>query len=286
MARLAALAAALVIGVPLAGCAGLLGPAGFSLPSADGVQTVSDVADALDAHRTSGSENAKSAIAVTDAMGSFVRDVSADQRAFSGPRTPRVPERAKRIASHSELVFRTASGNMSEYCEGSAGYSLSGIPSLDVTFGWEGGAFSGGTRTTDGRGSATWTANATGAVVQGAIGSLSIARSGMIANCPMTVPAFTLKGGTSASAFSIPIALAFHHGELSSVNVPGAHFSKGESLYVTTDANRGMTAFSGIITKNNTQLATFRTNAAGSGMLTITSTGAQYVIADWIVVGT
>jgi hypothetical protein len=33
-------------------------------------------------------------------------------------------------------------------------------------------------------------------------------------------------------------------------------------------------------------LATFHTNASGEGTLTITSTGAQYAIADWIVTAT
>jgi hypothetical protein len=33
-------------------------------------------------------------------------------------------------------------------------------------------------------------------------------------------------------------------------------------------------------------MATFRTDAGGDGTLTITSTGAQYVIANWVVVST
>ena len=82
MARPAALAVAALAGFLLAGC---FGPAGLSLPAAvDGVQTVSDAADSLDIHRSTASENAKAAIAITDALGSFVRDISADQRALSG----------------------------------------------------------------------------------------------------------------------------------------------------------------------------------------------------------
>jgi hypothetical protein len=41
-----------------------------------------------------------------------------------------------------------------------------------------------------------------------------------------------------------------------------------------------------VLRDGRAQVATFHANAAGDGTLTITSTGAQYVIADWIVVGT
>lgn len=43
---------------------------------------------------------------------------------------------------------------------------------------------------------------------------------------------------------------------------------------------------SGIVRKGRTQVAGFQANALGDGILTITSTGAQYVINDWIVVST
>jgi hypothetical protein len=288
MARLAALAVASLIGLTLAGCSGgSLGQTGVSLPLAgDGVQTVSDAADALDSHRSSASASAKSAIAVTDAFGSYVRDISAMQRSIVGSRHASKSAQTRRVVSRSALVIRPAAGYVTEYCQGTAGYSASGIPSLDATFGWESGAFSGGSRTLDDRGSAIWTADATGAVVRGAIGSLSLARSGSRATCPMTVPVFVVKGGESASAFSIPIAMSFRRGELANLSVGGARFSSGEGLYATTVANRSRSAISGTITNDRTQVATFRTNMLGSGTLTITSTGAQYVIADWIVVGT
>ena len=88
MARLATYAVAALAGLLLAGCSGgSFGQAGLSLPAAsDGVQTVSDAADALDAHRTLASENAKAAISVTDALGSFVREISADQRTLADQR--------------------------------------------------------------------------------------------------------------------------------------------------------------------------------------------------------
>jgi hypothetical protein len=299
MVRLATLAVIALTGLLLGACAGgSFGQAGFSLPAADGVQTVSDAADALDIHRSSASENAKAAIAVTDALGSFVRDISADQRAFgqagSGHAAGRqithlirrytVERNGKRILSGSELVMRN--GGAGDYCQSSAGYSVSGIPSLDETFGWESGAFTGGSRTAGERGSAVWSANASGAVVQGEIGSLSIARSGAPATCPVSAPAFVLKGGTSENAFSLPISMAFRHGELSNLSVVDGRFANGESLEVATPSNRAPVDVNGLVLSGRTQVASFRTNALGNGTLTITSTGAQYVIADWIVVGT
>jgi hypothetical protein len=298
MARLAALGVATLTGLLLAGCyGGTFGQPGLSLPAADGVQTVSDVADALDGHRSSASESAKAAIGVTDALGSFVRDISADQRAMAalshhaGRAGGALPIRqdvaelnGKRVFSGSALVMRTR--GVGEYCESSTGYSVSGIPSLDETFGWESGAFTGGTRGIDARGFAKWSANASGAVVQGAIGGLSMARSGGHLSCPMNVPAFVLRGGESANAFSIPISLAFRHGDLSSLDVTGARFANGESLEVTSLQNHQSVEVDGVVSDGRTQVATFRADGFGAGTLTITSTGAQYVIADWIVVGT
>jgi hypothetical protein len=288
MARLATLAVAALIGLALFGCSGRsLGQSGVSLPFAgDGEQTVSDAADALDSHRSSASANAKAAIAVTDALGSYVRDISSAQRAFARLRGGQVSNRARQVVSRSTLVIRPTARYVTEYCQGTAGFSATGIPSLDASFGWESGAFSGGSRTIDGRGSAIWNANATGAVVQGPIGSLSVERSGSLATCPITVPVYVVKGGQSASAFSIPIAMSFRRGELANLSVAGARFSSGESLYVATVPNRSRLAVSGTISGERTQLATFRTNMQGNGTLTITSTGAQYVIADWIVVST
>jgi hypothetical protein len=267
------------------------------VPTADGVQTVSDAADALDSHRATGSENAKSAIAVTDALGSFVRDISADQRAiavsglgrpgrrpYQADREYAIDHNGRQVLSASRLIVRVGSGN-ADYCQSSAGYSVSGIPSLDETFGWESGALDGGKRAADGRGVALWSARASGAIVQGTIGSLSIQRNGDGASCPMSAPAFVLKGGTSENPFEIPIAMAFRGGELFNLSVAQGHFASGDSLDVMTSAHDPVVV-NGIITGGSTQVASFRTNALGNGKLTITSTGAQYVISDWIVAGT
>lgn len=292
MIRLAAIGIAALTGLLLAGCAGgSFAQPGLSLPAADGVQTVSDAADAIDGHRTLASENAKAAIAATDALGSFVRAISADQRTLAQRVGTRQMARlireytfernGKRILSGTELVTHG-----SDYCQSSAGYSADGIPSLDATFGWEGGAVSGGSRRSGAGGAAVWTANANGAVVQSPIGGLSISRTGGAASCPLTTPAFVLNGGTSENAFSLPIAMAFRHGRLTNLSVVNGRFANGESLEVTTPATRQPVEVNGFIARGHTRVASLRADASGNGTLTITSTGAQYVVSDWIVVGT
>jgi hypothetical protein len=255
---------------------------------------VSDAADALDVHRSSASENAKAAIGATDALGAFVRDLSDAENILSRPtraQSHHVVHRAvargsrdKRIISGSDLVIQPSLGNVSTFCQSSAGYSVTGIPSLDVTFGWQSGALSGGARATEDHGFTTWSANASGEIVRSAIGALSIRRGAGSSSCPMTAPAFSLDGADVADAFSIPISLAFRRGVISSVSVANATFANGESLDATTVANRQSLEVDGVVRNGRTKVATFRTNASGNGTLTITSTGAQYVIADWIVV--
>jgi hypothetical protein len=299
MARPATIAVAALVGLFLAGCAGGgFGQTGVSLPMAagDGVQTVSDAADALDVHRSSASENAKAAIGATDAIGSFVRDVGRAERILRGSRAEAVSPRSamllaqswttggKRVVSGSYLHLAHALGNVTDFCESSAGFTPAGIPSLDATFGWQSGAFSGGARASDDHGSATWSADAAGEIVEGAIGALSIRRAAGGSSCPLTSPAFLLDGADAANAFSIPVSIAFHRGQLSSLSVANGTFANGQSLDVTTSLSRHSLVVNGTIRQGRTRLATFRTNAAGNGTLTITSSGAQYVVADWIVV--
>jgi hypothetical protein len=190
-----------------------------------------------------------------------------------------VERNGKRILSASELVQRGRS-----YCQSAAGYLAGGIPSLDETFGWQSGAYTGGNHGTDSRGSAVWSAKASGAVLQGSIGSLSIARNGA-ASCPMNAPAFIVKGGTSANAFTLPIAMEFRRGELVNLSVVNGRFASGDTLEVATRSDRRSAEVLGVIMNGRTELATFRTNSSGDGTLTITSSGAQYTIGDWIVVG-
>jgi hypothetical protein len=296
MARPATIAVVALIGLLLAGCSGGgFGQTGVSLPTGDGVQTVSDAADALDAHRMSATENAKAAIAATDAVGSFVRDVGRAERGLSGVYGGAAPSGARglaqlraasdrRIVSGSYIRLQRSFGNVTDFCESSAGFTTAGIPSLGVTFGWQSGAFSGGARASDERGSATWSATAAGEIVEGAIGALSIKRAAGGGTCPLSTPAFWLDGAEAANAFSIPVSIAFHRGQISNLSVANASFTNGESLDVTSSASRHGTVVNGVIRNGRTRLAAFRTNASGNGTLTITSSGAQYVVADWIVV--
>jgi hypothetical protein len=98
-------------------------------------------------------------------------------------------------------------------------------------------------------------------------------------------PMFSVHGATANNAFSIPITLTYRHGTLWNLSVSNARFAGGESLDVAMSPGRPP-SLAGVITRGNTELAKFDTNAYGKGTLTITSSGAQYAIADWIVTGT
>ena len=167
------------------------------------------------------------------------------------------------------------------------GEPATGIASLDETFGWQGGILSGGTRTTKGNAFVTWSATPSGTIYQGAIGSLSISSATQNTSCPIAKPDFSLTGGTSLGTYSIPIAVSFHRGQLWSVTVSNGSLPNGDTLNVRTnrahrEGARGYIV--GAVTNGSTSVATFAVNAFGNGVLTVTSTGAQYKIVDWIVV--
>ncbi len=282
MARSAVFAIVALTGLSLTACAGMFGQPGFSLPFAgDETQTVSDVADSLDAHRSSATEDARAAIGVVNALGSVVREVSRDERVLSAGRRA---HNDAGVLSRSQLVMRPRFGNVFAYCESSAGYAIKGIPSLDETFGWQSGAYSGGTRVIEGRGFSTWSANASGESVRAPIGGLAVVRNGGT-SCPMMAPTYSVSGATAYDAFSIPITLTYRHGTLWNLGVTNAMFSGGESLDVASSSDR-QPSFTGFIAKDGTQLGELRTDTLGNGTLTITSTGAQYRVAGWIVTGT
>jgi hypothetical protein len=286
MARFSVLATPALVGLLLAGCSAGFGQAAASLPAAGGddLQTVSDAADSLVANRTSASQNARAAIGVTDALGSIIRDVSNTERILSGARPPKKNTGPHGVYSKSLLVLNPGGGGVSGYCQSSAGYSLKGIPSLDETFGWQSGVYSSGARVSGDHGLSTWSANTSGEAVEAPIGGLSVARKGN-ASCPMIAPMFSVRGATANEAFSIPIMLTYRHGTLWNLSVSNARFAGGESVDVAMSSGRPP-SLAGFITRGSTELATFHTNAYGKGTLTITSTGAQYAIADWIVTGT
>lgn len=195
----------------------------------------------------------------------------------------------KETAFNSAVVMLPSQGDVTDYCEQSAGYSITGIPSLDVTFGWQTAAFSEVARATDGHGMATWSATENGTVFQAPIGSLVISQNAVNPACPMTASEFSVTSAAAdKSSFSIPISVTFRRGLVVGISVAHARVG-GDTLDVATATYRARTDdgyVRGIIKGDRTQIATFHTDGFGNGTLTITSTGAQYVIRDWIVVGT
>lgn len=194
---------------------------------------------------------------------------------------------AKTIASDNELVMQPGSGGVNSWCGDSAGYNQTGIASLNETFGWQGGVLSGGTRTVNGDGSVTWQATHAGTTYSGTIGALSIAAGTPNTACPITTPAYTIAGGTSGNAYSIPVSTTFLHGELVNLTVTNATLANGDTLNVSTNSGVSPTNsqfITGALTSGSTQIATFAVDCFGDGTLTVTASGAQYVIDDWHVV--
>ncbi len=207
-------------------------------------------------------------------------------RGFALSTSGQLSTSGNRFLSGSEIVVRPTLRNLSEFCLSSAGYGVAGIPSLDETFGWEDGTLSNGARATDGHGLSRWFANVGGDVVRGPIGALTLSGGTASPRCPMTTQPFSLAGAAARDAFAFPISVSFSHGRLDSVSVYDAKFSDGEHLKVATADVHGLPYVDGIVERGGTRLATFRVDAYGNGTLTITSTGAQYVMTDWLVVGT
>jgi hypothetical protein len=208
--------------------------------------------------------------------------LSSDQLDIAGSKT---------IVSDDELVMQAAtpSGTTAgtTYCSDSAGFNATGLAKLDETFGWQGGILTGGTRTVNGDGSVTWVATHAGTGFKGAIGSLSIAQGVQNTKCPISTPMFTLAGGTQIGTYSIPVSVTYLSGVISNLTIANATLSNGDTLNVTTSASAppsSSTFIQGVVTSGSTQIATFAVDAFGDGTLTVTSTGAQFVITDWQVV--
>jgi len=203
---------------------------------------------------------------------------SASQTNISGSKT---------LAGDDELVMQAGSSGVNAWCGDSAGYNATGIASLNETFGWQGGVASGGTRTVNGDGSVTWTSTHSGSVYTGAIGSLSISIGSANTACPISTPEFTLAGGTSQGAYSIPVSATYLHGELTNLVVTNATLANGNTLNVATNSSvspANSNFITGTISGSSGQIATFAVDCFGDGTLTVTSSGAQYVIDNWHVV--
>ncbi len=193
----------------------------------------------------------------------------------------------KTVLSDSESVMAPSTTNINNYCTDSAGYNALGITKLGLTFGWQGGAFTGGTRTQNADGSVTWVATHTGQTESAAIGGLSIVTGTLNTSCPITTPAYTLTGGTTKGNYTIPISVTFFHGVIRNLSVVNASLASGYTLNVTTNtskwpANSGF--INGTVTNGTTTVAIFNVSAFGSGTLTVASTGNQFPISDWNVV--
>ncbi len=193
----------------------------------------------------------------------------------------------KTIDSDNELVMLPASGGSNQFCSDAAGFNATGIQSLKETFGWAGGVLAGGTRTVNADGSVTWSATHAGNTYKGSIGSFSIAIGVQNTACPISKPMFTLAGGTQTGSYSIPITATYQAGMLVNLSIQNASLSNGTTLNVTTNAGVSPTSdlfITGTIGNDGVQVATFNVNAFGDGTLTMTSSGAQFVIIDWHVI--
>jgi hypothetical protein len=191
--------------------------------------------------------------------------------------------------SISQLVMMPSSGDdVNALCASFAGYDAAGIPALDAAFGWQGATIDSPTSIRrDGRnGAVSVSTTQIGNAMAGPIGSLSFPEGTPRAACGNAAAAYALAGATAASAYTIPIRAAYRFGRLSSLTISRALFSGGYTLDLASNArNRtGTVAINGLLTNGKTHVANLFSDVFGSGVLTITSTGAQYRLVDWTVV--
>jgi hypothetical protein len=194
---------------------------------------------------------------------------------------------AKDVLSDTETVMAASTSNVNNYCTDSAGYNTIGSAKLNLSFGWQGGDFTGGTRTANTDGSVTWNATHAGQTESAALGALSITTNAPNTACPIVNPAYTLVGGTTKGTYSLPITVTYLHGVIRSLTVTNGSLSSGDTLNVKTNtskwpANSGF--INGTVTNGSTTIAIFNVNAFGNGTLTVASTGNQFTISDWNVV--
>jgi hypothetical protein len=193
----------------------------------------------------------------------------------------------KNVLSDSETVMAKTTTSVSGYCTDSAGYNSVGIAKLNLAFGWNGGAFGGGTRTLNPDLSVTWSATHSGQTESAPIGALSIASGTPNASCPIATPAYVLSGGTAKGSYTIPIAVTYKFGVIRRLTVTNATLSSGYTLNVATNARKwpANPAFiNGTVTSGSATVAVFNVNAFGNGTLTVAATGNQFPITDWNVV--
>lgn len=192
---------------------------------------------------------------------------------------------AQTIASAHELVMAPASNGSNAFCGDSAGYNATGFAKLGETFGWQ-GQLSNGSRVANADGSVTWSSTHAGNAVKGPIGGLAIAAGTANTVCPIVTPDFTISGGSALGSYSIPLTATYRGGTLQSLTISNATLANGDTLNVSTSTTVPPSSslfVTGTIANAGTTVATFATDAFGSGTLTLAS-GAQFVIVDWHVV--
>lgn len=192
---------------------------------------------------------------------------------------------AQTISSAHELVMAPASNGSNTFCGDSAGFNVTGFAKLGETFGWQ-GQLANGSRVSNADGTVTWSSTHTGNGVKGPIGSLAIVTGTANTACPIGTPDFTISGGTTLGTYTIPIAATYRAGTLQSLTISNATLANGDTLNVATSTtvppSSSLFVF-GTIANAGAPVASFATDAFGSGTLTLAS-GAQFVIVDWHVV--
>ncbi len=194
---------------------------------------------------------------------------------------------SKAIDSGAEFVLGPAQSGKSNFCSDSAGFSATGVQTLNETFGWQGGVLSGGSRTVNADGSVTWAATHTGFSAKGALGSLSVNAGTQNTACPITTPMFMLAGGTTLGNYTIPISVTYLHGMVESLTISNATLTNGDTLNVSTTASAAPSSSSFItasVASGGTQISILAVNGYGDGTLTVTATGRQFAVVDWHVV--
>jgi hypothetical protein len=193
----------------------------------------------------------------------------------------------KNVLSDTETVMAPSTSSVNSYCTDSAGYNAVGLPNLGLSFGWQGGAFTGGTRTLNADTSVTWKATHAGQTESAPIGQLAIASGARNTACPIVTPAYTLTGGTAKGNYTIPISVTFLNGVIRNLTITNAALASGYTLNVTTNTMKwpASTSFvTGTVTSGTTVIATFAVSAFGNGSLTVAATGNRFAIVDWNVV--
>lgn len=256
MVRSRVFAIAAASALALAGC----GDGTYSgLAGSAGVETVGDAA-AIVAHRPTGSQYAATAIDAVDTFGAALGGVMALES------------------------LQRAGGRGAVFCRTFAGFGGEWVPALETTLGWQGATS--GIAAPLRRPGAPLAVNAiaAGTAFVGPEGSIQPLDAWSRVQCPSATPTYAIIGKALVMPFKIPFRIGYHNGRLSSVSVSHATFGEYSIALTTMHVARTL-RIEGVIDDGHTRIADLRADALGSGDLTITSTGAQYRLVGWSVVG-